>query len=175
MEISDTGFWNTQDPQHWFDKRLCHFISSLIKRKSIKTLVDFGCGDCSYIKSIINGGVSCEGYDGNPFTSEVSSGFGRILDLSTKVELGKKFDCVLSLETGEHIPKEFEQIFFNNIVNHSNNLIIISWAIPGQGGNGHFNERENRYVISEIEKRNFKLNKKESLLLRNQSSIYWFK
>ena len=46
----------------------------------------------------------------------------------------------MSLEVGEHLPKEFEDIFINNLDNNNNYGIVLSWAIKGQGGYGHYNE-----------------------------------
>ena len=175
MEISETGYWMNKSPNHWFDQRLNHFISRLVHKKNIKTIVDFGCGDASYIKNLIDKNIYCEAYDGNPHTEEITNGIGKALDLSKPINLNKKFDCVLSLEVGEHIPEKYEQTFIENLTTHSNNLIILSWAIPNQGGDGHFNEKDNRYIINELKKRNFNINKEETAFLRKQSSINWFK
>jgi len=174
MEIHNTGYWITETPKHWFDGKLYHFISKILENKNVKSLVDFGCGDAGYIKYFKNK-LYCEAYDGNPYTEIITNGLGRTLNLSEKFYLDKKFDCVLSLEVGEHIPEQYEQIFIDNLVNHSNDLIIISWAIPGQGGEGHFNERDNRYIINEFEKRGFKINREETFKLRKNASISWFK
>ena len=173
MIINKNGYWEDESPYHYFDKRLSHYILDLLKRKNIKTLVDLGCGDGSYSKHFIENGIYCELYDGNPNTEEIT-GIGKVLDLSQKIELDK-FDCVLSLEVGEHIPKMYEQVFLDNITNHSKELIILSWAVPNQGGDGHFNERENRYIVNEIEKRNFKIDREETVFLRKNSNLDWFK
>lgn len=176
MEIHNSGYWITPKPQHWFDVTLYHFMSRLIDSKNIKSLVDFGCGDAEYVKYFKQfKKLYCEAYDGNPYTETITSGLGKVLNLSESINLEKKFDCVLSLEVGEHLPKEYEQIFIDNLVNHSNNLIIISWAIPGQGGEGHYNEQDNRYIINEFQKRNFIINKEETVKLRKNASISWFK
>ena len=174
MIINKNGYWEDENPYHYFDKRLSHYILDLLKRKNIKTLVDLGCGDGSYSKHFIQNSIYCELYDGNPNTEEIT-GIGKVLDLSESFDLDKKFDCVLSLEVGEHIPKEFEQKFIDNITTHSTKLLILSWAVPGQGGDGHFNERENRYIINEIEKRNFKVDFNNTVILRKQSTLDWFK
>jgi hypothetical protein len=56
----------------------------------------------------------------------------------------------------EHIPPEYESIFIENLISCNRKGIILSWAIPGQGGHGHFNEKPNDYVIDLITK-NLKL------------------
>ena len=175
MKISNDGRWLDKNPKHFFDIRLSNHIYKLIEKKNIKSLVDFGCGDCKYIKQFINNELYCEGYDGNPYTEKISDGIGKILNLIEEIKLDKKFDCVLSLEVGEHIPFKYEQIFIDNITKHSSKLIILSWATPNQGGDGHFNERDNNYIINKIEDKKFKFNKEETINLREECKFNWFK
>ena len=39
----------------------------------------------------------------------------------------------MSLEVGEHLPQEFENIFIHNLHNNNKSGILLSWAIKGQG------------------------------------------
>ncbi|MEB5212778.1 hypothetical protein RXR86_28735, partial [Pseudomonas aeruginosa] len=71
-------------------------------------------------------------------------------DLSKPVDLIGKADIALCLEVGEHIDAEFESIVINNICKLARNKIILSWAIPGQGGFGHVNCQPNDYIIEAI-------------------------
>ena len=71
-----------------------------------------------------------------------------VIDLSEPIDLGKKFDWVLSLEVGEHLPKKFERIFIENLDRHNLRGIVLSWDLKGQGGYGHFNEQSNEYIKS---------------------------
>jgi cyclopropane fatty-acyl-phospholipid synthase-like methyltransferase len=177
MKINERGYWeNPTDIGHVHDKRLCDGIINLLKQNNIKTVVDFGCGKGNYASSIIQSGVYCEAYDGNPNTPELSNGLGKVLDLSMNFNLDKKFDCVISLEVGEHIPKEYEKIFIDNICSHTTNLLILSWAIVGQGGDGHLNCQNNDYIIDQMESRNFIYLEKDSTELRGYTSnAGWFK
>lgn len=56
----------------------------------------------------------------------------------------------MSLEVGEHLPPQFEDIFIQNLHNNNKHGIVLSWAVKGQGGHGHFNEQNNDYVKSKI-------------------------
>ena len=67
--------------------------------------------------------------DGNPSTKELNNGVCDILDLSKTHVFDNKYDWVLSLEVGEHIPKEYENIFIDNLCNNCINGIIISWVL----------------------------------------------
>ena len=82
----------------------------------------------------------------------------------------------LCLEVGEHIEPEHEAIVLDNIANSATKKIIMSWAIPGQGGFGHVNCRENDYIIAQMQARGWKHNPEESDFLRARcSGCDWFK
>lgn len=178
FKINNKGFWETEtEIGHHYDKKIAEYLLNFLKKEGINTFVDFGCGMGDYIKNINNNSnITCEAYDGNPNTNKLTEGIGKILDLSIPFKLKNNFECVMSLEVGEHIPKEYEQIFIKNITAHSNNMLIISWAIKGQGGDGHVNCQNNDYIIGQIEKHGFKYNKIDSDEFRkNVSNAHWFK
>jgi tryptophanyl-tRNA synthetase len=137
------------------------------------SFVDLGCGDGSYTKTLIKNGYKCIGYDGNPLTPIIAEGCF-ILDLSKPINIGK-YDVVLSLEVGEHIPAEYESIFLNNLRDASSKYIVLSWAIEGQPGTGHVNCRNNEYVIKQMDKRSFIYKPELSEILRGYSSLPWFR
>jgi cyclopropane fatty-acyl-phospholipid synthase-like methyltransferase len=170
------GFWeNETSIGHVHDVKLCNSIVKFLKENDIKSIVDFGCGMGDYAKQFIINNIECEAYDGNPNTETLTNGLGRVIDLSKEFDLKKRFDCVLSLEVGEHIPKEYEQVFINNIVKHTTNLLILSWAIIGQGGDGHVNCQNNDYIISEMDKRGFYYDINSSKNLRSSvGNALWF-
>ena len=76
---------------------------------------------------------------------------------------------------GEHIPKQFESVFIDNICRHCVNGAVVSWAIPNQGGYGHCNCQSNDYVIQQMENRGFQVDIRAGLNLRNHSSMPYFK
>jgi cyclopropane fatty-acyl-phospholipid synthase-like methyltransferase len=177
MKINKKGFWeNETGIGHVHDIKLCDGIIDIFNKKEVKNVVDFGCGMGDYAKSFISNDIMCDAYDGNPNTPKLTNGIGKVIDLSREFDLQKFFDCVISLEVGEHIPKEYEQTFIDNICKHTNNLLIISWAIIGQSGDGHVNCQNNDYIINQIENRNFKYDLEISNFLRNSiSSAPWFR
>lgn len=176
FKIDEKGFWYCENEEgHCFDSSLCSEIEKIFEEKEINDVVDFGCGPGKYVKRFIESGRQCIGYDGNPHTPKYTNGTCQVLDLSEVFNLNKKFDCVVSLEVGEHIPKEYEQIFIDNIASHTNRFLICSWAVPGQGGDGHVNCQTNEYIIEEISKRGFEINSNLTKRIRNASSLSWFK
>ncbi|WP_245562228.1 hypothetical protein [Niabella aurantiaca] len=51
----------------------------------------------------------------------------------------------------------------------------MSWAIEGQGGDGHVNCRNNDYIIKEMRQRGFVEFEDAKLFLRSMASYSWFK
>jgi SAM-dependent methyltransferase len=176
FNINAKGYWESNsDYAHVYDGYLSGALINYLKDSNVKSVYDFGCGMGDYAKDMINNGILCKAFDGNPFTKELTGGIGEVLDLSIPVQL-EKFDCVLSFEVGEHIPTEYESIFINNLINNTKSKIILSWAVEGQGGTGHVNCRNNDYIIDIFKSKGFKYDKQASMYLRNYiSNAPWFK
>lgn len=49
----------------------------------------------------------------------MSGGKIKQLELGTPVDLGRRFDWVMSIEVGEHIPVESEDVFMDNVIKHA--------------------------------------------------------
>lgn len=177
MQINKNGYWETNTGEgHVHDHSLSNSLIDFLKSENIESIVDLGCGMGDYAHKFIANGIPCDAYDGNPNTNLLTQGLGKVLDLSAPFDLGKKFDCVLTLEVGEHIPKEYESIFIDNITKHTGKILLLSWAILGQTGDGHVNCQNNDYIISQIEKIGFKYLLDNSNVLRNSiSNALWFK
>ena len=176
MQINELGFWETTDETgHVHDKNLAEALASYLLITGHKTVVDFGCGMGDYARAFKALNLTVEAFDGNPNTEVLTQGIGSVLDLSKPFYLQKKFDAVMSLEVGEHIPAEFEDIFITNITKHVRKTLIISWAIEGQGGSGHVNCKNNDYIIADICDRGFKYNEQASNQLRKAATnASWF-
>jgi hypothetical protein len=173
--ISATGAWGVAQPPHSNDALLSWTLAKYLKAEGCLSLVDFGCGLADYVKQLVRSGIPAIGYDGNPFTEQLSDGFGMVLDLSVPVALPTRFDWVMSLEVGEHLPVIYEQIFLNTLCRHACRGIILSWAIPGQGGHGHVNERTPDYIRQQLHQRGWTLDVKDTAGLRNAATLPWFK
>lgn len=177
IKINEKGFWETDTGiGHIYDKSISDTLLNFFKEKNIKSVVDFGCGMGDYANDITSNGIYCEAYDGNPNTENLTRGLGKVLDLSIDVKLKNKFDCVVSLEVGEHIPKEFENVFIENLCKNTNDYIVLSWAVENQGGDGHVNCQNNDYIIDKIKNKGFLFDNENSEKLRKSTSVaFWFK
>lgn len=173
MEIHDHGFWiNPTMENHWFDLPVAVFLDQFFKNK---TVIDLGCGSGAYTKHLLSKGVYCEGYDGNPDTPALTNGLCDVLDLSKDVQLDKQYDYVLSLEVGEHIPAIYERVFINNIHKLNREGVVLSWAIQGQGGDGHVNERSNDYIRGYFAALGYHNDMEAETVLRSIAETWWFK
>jgi hypothetical protein len=172
--INERGCWMSasETNTHEFDKSLCDAILRLFKK--VDRVVDIGCGKGDYVKEFIFFGIPCTGYDGSPLTPKLSGNTCFIKDFSDPVDIGKA-ELVISLEVGEHIPEQYEQIFIDNLARASSRYIVLSWAVEGQCGIGHVNCRNNDYIIKAMQRRGFDCDYGLTEYLREKSSLPWFK
>lgn len=178
MKINERGYWENDTAEgHGVDENLCDALIQFFKDERTKSTIDMGCGTGYYTRRLIANGIPTVGVDGNPNTPEISSGLCKAVDLSVEQNLGK-FDWVLSLEVGEHIPVEFEKAFFNNLYNNSRYGVVLSWAVRNQAGDGHVNCLENWEVIDRMS--GFVLDVEATDYLRTKCAEYpntgwWFR
>lgn len=120
-----------------------HVLTRLFEHVRPGSILDIGCGVGTWLKAATDLGVAdVLGIDG----ADAASEFLRIpeaaflkRDLSEPLDLGRRFDLVMSLEVAEHLPANRAPVFVRNLVRHGD-LIMFSAALPYQGGDGHLNE-----------------------------------
>lgn len=173
----ETGIWLVADkdsPEHVFDFNLAVAIVEVLKFYGVKTVVDLGCGLGTYCELLKLAGFPAIGYDGNKNTPRLTDGKCGILDFSEEIDIGW-YDAVISLEVAEHIPEQHEATFLMNVAKTTKRVLILSWAVPGQGGLGHVNTQENEYVIQKMEQHGYTLLPYWSAYLRKQADLSWFR
>lgn len=174
--IQPNGIWtNKNQNEHAFDESLAYCIVNYLKDKGFQSILDLGAGNGSYVRYFNQNDLQSDGYDGNPFTPEITNGLCGVADLSKTLLLEKQYDCVMSLEVGEHIPKFYEEIFLGNIIRHTKDLVILSWAVPGQGGHGHVNCLENSYIKTLMKEYGFENRIYVENIFRRVCDLSWFK
>ena len=112
MSIHANGYWEGLEAssQHVYDSTLGISLTKFFKGENVKSLVDFGCGMGNYVKTFQENDINAIGFDGNPNTPELTHNLCKVLDLSVPTKFDEKYDWVMSLEVGEHLPKKFEDI-----------------------------------------------------------------
>ena len=159
---------------HFFDKALAESITEVLKQEGIHSVYDLGCGHGEYTRHLKNSSFECSGFDGNPYTNRITSGLCNTLNLSQELALPEA-DAVICLEVGEHIPKKFEKILIDNLSKSTSNILILSWAVEGQIGEGHANCRNNDYIKQIFESKGFINLPDYEVKLRQDSTLSWFK
>lgn len=162
---SKTGYWSSEQRKaHITNNNLKKYLLDYYKKHNAKKILDLGCGMGGYIKFLKKNNINAIGVDNCDICKDIE-----------KHDLTKPYynpsDYVQSFEVGEHIPKKYESIFIKNICNNANKGIIMSWALPGQGGDGHVNEKSTKYIISKIENHGFKLNINKTKEIRKNINI----
>jgi hypothetical protein len=86
-------------------------------------------------------------------------GVGIVHDLTEPLNLGRTFDIVLCLETGEHLPAEAADTLADSITEHvaRGGFIVFSAAVPGQEGTGHINCQPHEYWHTKFAGRGFEM------------------
>ena len=98
------------------------------------------------------------------------------INAAAPINLGITYDWVISIEVGEHIPKEDEHTFLNNLSVLSAEGVVLSWAVVGQGGHQHVNEQSNEYIIEQMQKTGFTYNRMLSQKFREAvTELHWLR
>lgn len=170
----NNGIWNAEFAKHHqSSEKLAKWLANYLPKEF--HAIDFGCGTGYYMGYLENEGFSTTGVDGYKPETPLCKNFIQH-DLTTPLDF--QVECsVISLEVGEHLPKEAQETFINTLVNHCFEHLILSWAEIGQPGIGHINCRSQEDVIADIESRGFKLNKNATADARNNidDNTDWFR
>ncbi|XP_060594619.1 uncharacterized protein LOC132748972 isoform X3 [Ruditapes philippinarum] len=177
QKVSSTGGWCAQTSvensgEHKTDTKLVPVLAKFFQDKYVAS---FGDGPGRYKQLLSDSGLlkGYDAYDGAPFSEKTSEGRVMYLDLTLPQYGLPLYDWVMSLEVAEHIPKEYESIYLDNIARHAKEGIILSWAKPGQGGFSHVNTRPFEYVKAAFEKLGFEHDAQNSDMLKKAASLEW--
>ena len=114
-----------------------------------------------------------DAYDGAPYSESLSEGRVKFLDLTIPQYGLPLYDYIISLEVAEHIPKEYEHIYVDNVFRHAKEGIVLSWAWPGQLGHSHVNGKTFENVKKIMEDNGFEHDTAASAFLKKSSTFEW--
>lgn len=107
-----------------------------------KSVLDVGCGTGTWLRAILDRGqTEVFGIDGVDIPQEkllIDPKYFRHCDLTSPVDLGRKFDVVLCLEVAEHLDLQFAPVLIQTLTRHADK-IVFSAACPDQPGQHHVN------------------------------------
>ena len=108
------------------------------------SIVDVGCGEGAWLDEWRRLGVGdVTGVDGDYVSRErllIPAESFVAADLSRGFSTPRRFDLAQSLEVAEHLPPASSESFVDSLCGLSD-VVMFSAAQPGQGGEGHVNER----------------------------------
>lgn len=107
---------------------------------TLRRVLDVGCGEGWLTAELRGRGIDALGIDGDPL-----DGVDQVVDFEggELPDLGK-FDLVTCLEVAEHVNEAHADRFVGWLCAHAD-VVLFSAAVPGQGGDGHVNERPAGY------------------------------
>jgi len=152
----DAGFYDSQQVGSYESARIIlPLINQWIHPKSV---LDVGCGLGTWLKVWKELGVGdILGIDGdyvdlNSLQIPKQNFLSR--DLKESFSLDRKFDLVMSLEVGEHLPTEKSSLLIDNLIQHGN-IILFSAALLEQHGTYHINEQLPEFWAKFFVERNY--------------------
>jgi hypothetical protein len=150
-------------------------IPELFKIFEIKSVIDIGCGNGSWLSVFEKLGIEeFIGIDQVDATEKyVQSDKIISADLGNKINLNSKFDLAISLEVAEHIDEKYADTFVENLTCHSD-IILFSAAIPNQGGQNHLNEQWIDYWSNKFSKHQFQLYDGFRFLFWGNTNVEWW-
>jgi len=177
ININEHGFWDGEFAvdHHAYDESLSNALVEFWKKENALNIADLGCGMANYVGHFLNNGINVTGYDGNPKTPELTGNLASVLDLAIPHTFETPYDWIMSIEVGEHLPPQYEDIYIENLHNNNTKGIVMSWALEGQGGLGHFNEHSNEYIKNKMIGLGYTNDLEAENILRESSSLWWFK
>jgi SAM-dependent methyltransferase len=151
-EVYDDQFFEN----NLFDSRpMAEWLAPRIaKALGVRTVIDLGCATGHWIAALLKAGVDANGIEGSPWAKErlvCPPERVVIADLRRPVAMPKdNVDLVITIEVAEHIEPQDADAFVANIVRSHPKHILMTAAIPGQGGHGHVNEQPASYWIEKM-------------------------
>jgi hypothetical protein len=145
----------------------------VIERFCITSVLDLGSGVGNAAHWFFNKGLRTIAADGLPYNVEIAF-YPTICHDLTKTSLVTNVDLVHCQEVVEHIEEKYLGNLLTSLA--SGRVILMTHALPGQGGHHHVNEKPADYWIKHIEARGYTLIKEETervrQLAKQERAIY---
>ncbi len=138
-----------------------------------KSVLDVGCGTGASLRFFLGKGIEATGVEASAAAIRAADMGNSIVkhDLRRPLDLGRRFDLVWCFEVAEHLHERDADTFVMTLVRHSD-VIVMSAAPPGQGGEGHLNEQPKSYWIDKFAKQKFNLHSEATNALCAVAEFY---
>lgn len=135
--------------------------ASLLEMFAPATVVDVGCGTGAFLAEMQRRGARVHGleYSDAGVARTRAKGLGvSQFDLGSDVRPDlphAQFELVTSFEVAEHLPAQLADRYLDTLVSLGRRVVMTA-AVPGQGGLNHVNEQPNEYWIEHFARRGFR-------------------
>jgi FkbM family methyltransferase len=138
-------------------------LAFVLNRFHPRSVLDLGCGTGKTLDYLLAQGLDAQGTEGSAMAISRARHPERIRrhDLQKPLDLGRRFDLLWCFEVAEHIRPAKVDVLLDTIALHSD-LVVLSAARPGQGGDGHFNEQPPEYWIERMGRHGYRLLREET-------------
>ena len=180
--VGPTGAWGgaTAWEHHSWSPQLAAFIGDFLRGQEDVHVYDFGCGLGHYLAALEPRGFKqLLGIEKDPPENSVLDWGKYVWQDITKPFSFTYRGNALFLEVAEHVPAFFENTMLENVTDavRLSGSLIMSWAVRGQGGDGHVNELDTYEVLQRMCSRGFELDADATRRARAciTQACWWFK
>lgn len=173
----DRTFYDVQsDGSYRSARRIVPLVLEQVRSNSV---LDVGCGVGTFLRVFTEHGVTdIQGLDGDYVPRDrlrIDPARFQGRDLGEPLDLGRRFDLVMSLEVAEHLDEGRADLFVENLCRHGD-VVLFSAAIPDQGGTHHVNERWPSYWIAKFAAHGYRVHDTLRPVLWNDGEVeYWYR
>ena len=142
--------------QEWHEKWEPSCSKEFFKLFHVDSVIDLGCGIGSFLLGFYQCGLrDLLGLEINhdlaeEFIDKSVKPYIIKMDITDDLQLGRRFDCVWSVEVAEHIHPDKTMQFIYNLFALSKRYVLLTAAGPGQRGVEHRNCRPREFWIEQI-------------------------
>jgi SAM-dependent methyltransferase len=145
-QYNDTFFDEMEASSYRSAREVLPYLHKIFPFKSV---IDIGCGTGVWLK-VCQDDLAITDFKGieGPYLKKeklkVNPDNVQFTDLKQELKLDRKYDLVISMEVGEHLPDSSSANFVKSLAN-AGDFILFSAALPGQEGTYHINEQFPEY------------------------------
>lgn len=140
----------------------------VIHRFAIKSVLDVGSGLGFAANYFHKAGMQTLAVDGLPF-NVTHAVFPTLQQDITRQPILCKVDFVHCQEVAEHIDEKFIENFLASLA--CGRIILITHAVPGQGGHHHVNEQPAQYWIDQLKRYSCELLQEDTCRIRKLAEL----